>query len=102
MAPLNQLLLQYSYLQVLDFLTTIAFMINGVREGNPLVRLALRWAPHPLGGLLAVKFAAVALGLYCWTRGRERLLSRMNVLFAILVAWNLAALILASAQRVMQ
>ena len=28
MAPVNQLLLQYSYLQVLDFLTTIAFMID--------------------------------------------------------------------------
>lgn len=99
MAPLNQQLLQYSYLQVLDFLTTIAFMINGVREGNPLVRLALRYAPHPLGGLLAVKVLAVGLGLYCWTRGRDRLLSRMNLLFAVLVAWNLAALIIASAQR---
>ena len=96
---MNQLILQYSYLQVLDFLTTIAFMINGVREGNPLVRLAVQYAPHPLGGLLAIKIAAVGLGLYCWTRGRERLLSRINLLFAVLVAWNLAALILASAQR---
>jgi hypothetical protein len=95
----NQLILQYSYLQVLDFLTTIAFMINGVREGNPLVRLAVHYAPHPLGGLLAVKLVAVALGLYCWTRGRERLLIRMNLLFAVLVAWNLAALIMATAQH---
>ena len=31
-------MLQYSYLQVLDFLTTIAFLLNGVKEGNPLVR----------------------------------------------------------------
>jgi hypothetical protein len=52
-----------------------------------------------LGGLLAVKLLAFALGLYCWTRGRERLLSRMNLLFAFLVAWNLAALIMATAQR---
>jgi hypothetical protein len=96
----NQLLVQYSYLQVLDFLTTVAFMINGVREGNPLVRLAVHYAPHPLGGLLAIKLAAVGLGLYCWTHGRERLLIRMNMLFALLVAWNLAALILASAERV--
>jgi hypothetical protein len=101
MASLNQQLLQYSYLQVLDFLTTIAFLINGVREGNPLVRLVLHYAPHPLGGLLAIKFAAIGLGLYCWTHGRDRLLGRMNLLFAVLVAWNLAALILASAQRVM-
>jgi hypothetical protein len=95
----NQLLLQYSYLQVLDFLTTVAFMLNGVKEGNPLVRLAVHYAPHPLGGLLIIKAAALALGLYCWTRGRERLLVRMNLLFAVLVAWNLAALIVATAQR---
>jgi hypothetical protein len=95
----NQLILQYSYLQVLDFLTTLAFMINGVQEGNPVVRLALRYAPHPLSGLLAVKLVAIMLGFYCWMRGRERLLTRMNWLFAILVAWNLAALIISSAQR---
>jgi hypothetical protein len=95
----NQLILQYSYLQVLDFLTTIAFMINGVREANPLVRLAVHYSPYPWGGLLAVKLAAVGLGLYCWTRGRERLLGRMNLLFAILIAWNLTALIMATAQR---
>jgi hypothetical protein len=95
----NQLILQYSYLQVLDFLTTLAFMINGVQEGNPVVRLALRYAPHPLSGLLAVKLVAIMLGFYCWMRGRERLLTRMNVLFAVLVAWNLAALIISSVQR---
>jgi hypothetical protein len=94
----NQLLIQYSYLQVLDFLTTVAFLINGVREGNPFVRLALGYSPHPLGGLLAVKVLAVGLGLYCWKNGRERLLGRINLLFAFVVAWNLAALILASAQ----
>jgi hypothetical protein len=94
----NQLLIQYSYLQVLDFLTTVAFLINGVREGNPFVRLALGYTPHPLGGLLAVKMLAVGLGLYCWKNGRQKLLGRINFLFAVVVAWNLAALILASAQ----
>jgi Domain of unknown function (DUF5658) len=93
----NQLLLQYSYLQVLDFMTTIAFLLNGVQEGNPVVRLALQYAPHPLGGLLAIKIAAIGLGLYCWRRGRERLLIRINILFALVVAWNLAALIIGSA-----
>jgi hypothetical protein len=93
----NQLLLQYSYLQVLDLMTTVAFLLHGVREGNPLIRLALQYAPHPLGGLLFVKVLAVALGLYCWRGGRQRLLGRMNVLFAVIVAWNLVALIVASA-----
>ncbi len=93
---MNQLLLQYSYLQVLDFMTTVAFLLHGVREGNPLVRAALHYSPNPLGGLLLVKALAVGLGIYCWRGGRERLLSRMNILFAALVAWNLVALILAA------
>jgi len=93
----NQLLLQYSYLQVLDFMTTIAFLLNGVREGNPLVRLAVQFSPNPLQGLVAIKIAAILLGIYCWRAGRERLLNRVNMLFAIIVAWNLVALILASA-----
>jgi hypothetical protein len=93
---MNQLLLEYSYLQMLDFMTTVAFLLHGIREGNPVVRFALQYAPHPLGGLVAVKAAAIALGLYCWRGGRHRLLGRINLLFAIIVAWNLAALILAS------
>jgi hypothetical protein len=95
---MNQLLLQYSYLQVLDFMTTVAFLLLGVHEGNPLVRAALQYAPNPLGGLLAVKLLAVALGFYCWKGGRERLLNRMNLLFAIIVAWNMFALIVGSLQ----
>ena len=94
----NQQLLQYSYLQVLDFMTTITFLLLGVREGNPLVRLAISYAPHPLGGLFVVKLLAVGLGLYCWHRGRSRLLTRMNVLFAVVVVWNMSALIVATSQ----
>ena len=94
---MNQLLLQYAYLQMLDLLTTVAFLMHGVREANPLVRVALLYAPHPLGGLLMVKAAAIGLGMYCWMQGRNRLLNRMNLLFALLVAWNLAALIMQSA-----
>ena len=94
---MNQLLIQYSYLQVLDLMTTVAFLLNGVREGNPLVRFAMGTAPSPIGGLLLVKIGAIALGIYCWRRGRQRLLTRINILFALLVAWNMAALIMGSA-----
>jgi hypothetical protein len=92
----NQLLMQYSYLQVLDFLTTVAFLIQGVREGNPLVRFCVESTGNPLNGLLLVKLLAVLLGIYCWRMGRIKLLRRINVLFAALVAWNLVALILGS------
>jgi len=93
----NQLLLQYSYLQVLDLLTTLAFMLHGVREGNPLVGMMMHFTANPLNGLLVVKLIAVALGLYCWKVGRGKLLARINVAFALIVAWNLGALILAAA-----
>ena len=95
---MNQLLWQYSYLQILDFLTTIAFLVEGVREGNPLVRLAISAGSNPLGGLLAVKLLAVLLGVYCWRLGRQKLLVRINVMFAFLIAWNLVALIVGALQ----
>lgn len=91
---LNQLLWEFSYLQVLDFLTTVAFLLHGVHEANPLVRLAFGAGANPVTVLVTVKLLAIALGLYCWRQGRRQLLFRINVLFAILVAWNLVALIL--------
>ena len=77
-------------------MTTMAFLVNGIQEANPLVRYAIDSAHHPLGGLLIVKTLAIGLGFYCWRGGRQRLLSKVNVLFAVLVAWNILALILGS------
>ncbi len=90
------LFVQFAYLQLLDLMTTIAFMVNGVEEANPLVSFVIRRSPNPIGGLLAIKLLALILGLYCWRQGRLRVLSGMNVLFALVVAWNLAALIVRS------
>jgi hypothetical protein len=98
-SPLTQLLWQYSYLQVLDFLTTIAFLVSGVREGNPLVRLALSAGSNPIGGLLVVKLLAILLGFYCWRVGKRQLRSRINLLFAFLVAWNMVALIVSQVRQ---
>jgi hypothetical protein len=87
-------LLAYAYLQALDVMTTLAFLLAGVQEANPLVRQAIQWSGSPLAGLLLVKFAALLLGLFCWASGRVRLLQRANVFFAALVAWNLCCLVL--------
>jgi len=94
---LNHLILQYSYLQVLDLLSTIAFLLHGIQEGNPIVRFALWLGPTPLYGLVAIKLLAIGLGVLCWRLGKTRLLSRMNLLFAVVVAWNLVAVILGAA-----
>lgn len=77
-------------------MTTLAFLLHGVREANPLVSSMLRMTPHPIGVLLAVKFAAAALGVFCWKMGRERLLQRINILFAVIVVWNILAIIIGS------
>jgi F0F1-type ATP synthase membrane subunit a len=98
-SQLNQALMHFSYLQVLDFLTTVAFLVNGVKEANPLVRLALKLGSNPIGGLILVKLLAIVLGVYCWRMGRQRLLSRINVVFATLIAWNLVALIVGALTR---
>ena len=97
---MNHQLVQFAYLQLLDLMTTLAFLVHGVREGNPLVRFAMDCSPNPLGGLLLMKALAVLLGAYCWRVGRTRVLSRMNLLFAIVVTWNLAALIVGSMHSV--
>lgn len=92
-----QQLFQYSYLQLLDLLSTIAFLSIGVEEGNPIVSWAIRSSPNPLTGLLLVKLCAMAIGIYCWYGGRSRLLTRANIIFAIIVTWNLMSLIAKSA-----
>ena len=90
------LLAQFVYLQILDVLTTIAFLLQGVAEFNPVVRWAMRTGPDPVSGLVLLKLAAVVLGIYCALSARQRLLRNVNVFFAVLVAYNLVALILAS------
>lgn len=95
---MTALMWQFSYLQLLDFLSTVAFLLLGIQEGNPVVRLAIQVAPTPFHGLAAIKIAALALGIYCLKVGRVRLLARINLLFAIVVAWNLVALIMGAAQ----
>ena len=90
------LLAQFTYLQLLDALTTIAFMMQGVGESNPLVRWVMRATADPITGLFLLKAVGVVLAIVCFYRSRERLLRRVNVFFAGLVVYNLLALILAN------
>lgn len=98
MAPnaMAQMFLHFAFLQLLDVLTTVAFLLNGVMEANPFVRAMMRMADSPVVGLLIVKAVALALALYCWREGRLRLLGWVNYFFAFVVVWNLGALIVSS------
>ena len=87
------LLIQFICLQALDLATTLAFLSLGINEGNPIVRMALGNAVPPAVSLAVVKGFALMLGVYAWRSGRTQLLVKMNVLYAICVAWNLAAIL---------
>lgn len=87
---------RFTYLQALDLLSTAAFLRFGVEEANPMVRWSMSVAPNPFGGLLLVKAFALCLAVVCLVTGRQRLVSRMNKFFGLLVIWNLFCLILAS------
>lgn len=91
-----RLFAEFAYLQVLDILTTVAFLLLGVGEANPLVRWALTHASNPIWGLIALKLAALSLAAFCLWRTRLKLLRRVNLFFAGLVAYNMVAIILAS------
>jgi hypothetical protein len=94
---MQSLLGQFIYLQMLDVLTTLAFLTGGLKEVNPLVCLLMSSAGSPLAGLVAAKLFAFALAGYCWRSGRQRLLGRVNLFYAALVAWNLVAFLIGAA-----
>jgi Na+/alanine symporter len=91
-----KLLTDFVYLQLLDILTTLAFLMQGVAEGNPFVRWMLSLGENPIQSLIIVKSIAVVLAAYCVVRSRHRVLRIANIFFAILVAYNLIAIILAA------
>jgi hypothetical protein len=89
----TSLFAQFAYLQLLDLLTTLVVLAGGVGEANPMVRFLVAAAGSALGGLLVAKFVALGLALHCWRGGRLRLLGRVNLFYAALVAWNIVALL---------
>jgi len=90
-----RLLAEFAYLQILDVLTTVAFLMQGVGEANPVVRWALGQG-NPIYALVAVKVFGVALAAYCIYRSRDKLLRRVNILFACLVVYNLVVILVTS------
>lgn len=79
-------------LQILDGVTTLLFLRLGIAEGNPLVRFALGLSASPLVAIALLKIAGCGLALAAWRRRRTRALRFANVVFAVCVLWNLAAI----------
>jgi hypothetical protein len=92
-------LLWFVYLQMLDLLSTTAFLMNGVGEANPIVRSLMGMSGNPVTGLVWAKTFGVVIAFLCWKTGRIRVLMIANFGYACLITWNLVALIAQQAIR---
>ena len=93
----QHIFLQFAYLQLLDVMTTLGVLTAGGLETNPVVRAALSALGNPIAALACVKALAMLLAFFCWRTGRLRLLGRINMFYALLVAWNVLMLVSATA-----
>ena len=84
----------FVYLQLLDFLTTLAGFRIGASEASPFVAKLIR-AVGPVMGVAASKAVALVIAAICVAVGRGRLILWANYWYAALVAWNLYIMILA-------
>jgi hypothetical protein len=78
-------------LQALDVLTTLIGLRMGAREASVFVGRMLQLGP--LTGLLISKCFAVILVSAALAFQRPRLIVFLNLMFAVLVTWNLATIL---------
>jgi len=78
-------------LQALDVLTTLIGLRMGARETSVFVGRML--ALGPVAGLLVSKCFAVILVSAALAFQRPRLIVFLNLMFAVLVTWNLATIL---------
>lgn len=90
----------FTYLNLLDVVSTLAVLHAGGREANPVTRAFMGVFPRNVGaGLILAK--ALSLPIYWWllnwaeTKGLSRptILRAWNSFYMILVVWNLSNII---------
>ncbi len=77
----------FTYLQVLDFMTTLIGMKVGLGEASPFVRLLMRL--DPAVGLALTKLGAFLLCGLCFWLNKRHLVRWINYWYAALVVWNM-------------
>ena len=88
----------FIYLQLLDFLTTMAGFKEGAYEVSPFIAKLIH-SSSPLLGLAASKAIGLIVGGLCIGLNKVRLIGWINYWYAGLVVWNLCV-ILVSQQHV--
>jgi hypothetical protein len=84
----------FIYLQLLDFLTTMAGFRVGAYEVSPFI-VKLIHSSSPILGLATSKAIGLAVGGLCIALNRVRLIGWINYWYAGLVVWNLCVIIVA-------
>jgi hypothetical protein len=84
----------FLYLQVLDFLTTLAGLKLGAVEVSPFVRALIHFGP--VAGVAVSKLVAVFMAGLCVWLDKAHLIRWVSYWYAALVVWNIC-IILASA-----
>jgi hypothetical protein len=82
----------FLYLQILDLLTTVVGLNQGLKEASPFVSLLMKWGP--VAGLAGSKLVAVGLAGLAVLFAKVRLLLWINYWYAALVVWNLFVIVL--------
>jgi hypothetical protein len=80
----------FAALQIADVITTLIGLRLGGSEQSPFIAWLMRATHDPLTALLLVKLLGVGLVAFAVWRGRMRLVTKANVIFAVVVAWNAA------------
>lgn len=79
--------LTMAFLQIMDFFTTIIFLLLGVSEANLLARFFLRLT-NPLLGFLIFKASFLILMFLAWYLNRIRAVIWANYFYMAVVLWN--------------
>jgi hypothetical protein len=83
-----KILLLFIFLQLADFGTTVAVISMGGTEANPTVRFLMGLGVY--GGLATAKVIGLGLGGLAAFSGRYNGLRKLNIVFAVIVLWNLS------------
>jgi|SRR5579863_2996803 len=81
----------FVYLQLLDFLTTLAGFRIGASEASPFIAKLIH-VSSPMLGVAISKLIALGLGAFFVVRKKTRLIGWINYWYAALVVWNLCIL----------
>lgn len=89
----------FVYLQVLDFLSTLAGFSLGASEVSPFIAKLIH-VSSPVWGLALSKIIGLGMGAFCVATNRTRLVGWINYWYAGLVVWNLCIIVLISQRLV--